>query len=152
MARRCGDCAPGARIGRRPSDHCPRSGHLPALPPSSLTPRCGPDLPTLLPCRTWRTSHSHRTIGGTSSWKMARAVVLLTPISSPRPWWSVSGGRGRQGGLGRWCRAGSQGLFPTQDLNKGLLHCRQSLYHLSHQGSPKLPRPWNRSTGKEKPE
>ena len=25
--------------------------------------------------------------------------------------------------------------FPTQGLNPGLLHCRQTLYHLSHQGS-----------------
>ena len=29
-----------------------------------------------------------------------------------------------------------QGIFPTQGLNPGLLHCRQILYHLSHQGSP----------------
>ena len=29
-----------------------------------------------------------------------------------------------------------QGIFPTQELNPGLLHCRQILYHLSHQGSP----------------
>ena len=29
-----------------------------------------------------------------------------------------------------------QGIFPTQGLNPGLLHCRQTLYHLSHQGSP----------------
>ena len=29
-----------------------------------------------------------------------------------------------------------QGIFPTQRLNLGLLHCRQILYHLSHQGSP----------------
>ena len=29
-----------------------------------------------------------------------------------------------------------QGIFPTQGLNLGLLHCRQFLYHLSHQGSP----------------
>ena len=29
-----------------------------------------------------------------------------------------------------------QGIFPTQGLNSGLLHCRQILYHLSHQGSP----------------
>ena len=28
-----------------------------------------------------------------------------------------------------------QGIFPTQRLNPGLLHCRQILYHLSHQGS-----------------
>ena len=29
-----------------------------------------------------------------------------------------------------------QGIFPTQELNPGLLHCRQILYHLSYQGSP----------------
>ena len=29
-----------------------------------------------------------------------------------------------------------QGIFPTQGLNPGLLHCGQTLYHLSHQGSP----------------
>ena len=29
-----------------------------------------------------------------------------------------------------------QGIFPTQELNPGLLHWRQTLYHLSHQGSP----------------
>ena len=29
-----------------------------------------------------------------------------------------------------------QGIFPTQGLNLGLPHCRQMLYHLSHQGSP----------------
>ena len=28
-----------------------------------------------------------------------------------------------------------QSIFPTQGLNPGLLHCRQMLYHLSHQGS-----------------
>ena len=29
-----------------------------------------------------------------------------------------------------------QGIFLTQGLNPGVLHCRQSLYHLSHQASP----------------
>ena len=29
-----------------------------------------------------------------------------------------------------------QRIFPTQGSNPGALHCRQSLYHLSHQGSP----------------
>ena len=29
-----------------------------------------------------------------------------------------------------------QGIFPTQGSNPGLLHCRQMLYRLSHQGSP----------------
>ena len=30
-----------------------------------------------------------------------------------------------------------QGIFPTQGSNPGLLHCRQILYPLSHQGSPR---------------
>ena len=29
-----------------------------------------------------------------------------------------------------------QGIFPTQELNRGLLHYRQVLYELSYQGSP----------------
>ena len=28
-----------------------------------------------------------------------------------------------------------QWIFPTQELNHGLLHCRQILYQLSYQGS-----------------
>ena len=34
------------------------------------------------------------------------------------------------------CHALLQGIFPTQELNPGLLHSRWILYHLSHQGSP----------------
>ena len=34
-----------------------------------------------------------------------------------------------------------QGMFPTQGLNPGLPHCRQTLYPLSHQGSH-----WQRCT------
>ena len=30
------------------------------------------------------------------------------------------------------------GIFPTQGLNPGLLHCRWILYYLSHQGSPRI--------------
>ena len=29
-----------------------------------------------------------------------------------------------------------QGIFPTQESNCGLLHCRQFLYQLSYEGSP----------------
>ena len=36
------------------------------------------------------------------------------------------------------CHSLLQGIFPTQKLNLGLLHCRQILYHLSHQGSPMM--------------
>ena len=33
----------------------------------------------------------------------------------------------------------SRGIFPTQGSNLGLPHCRQILYHLSHQRSPNTP-------------
>ena len=31
-----------------------------------------------------------------------------------------------------------QGIFPTQGLNPGLLHCQWLLYQLSHKGSPRI--------------
>ena len=34
------------------------------------------------------------------------------------------------------CHALLRGIFPTQGLSPGLPHCRLTLYHLSHQGSP----------------
>ena len=34
--------------------------------------------------------------------------------------------------LGVGCRFFLQGIFPTQGLNLGLLHCREILYNLSH--------------------
>ena len=36
------------------------------------------------------------------------------------------------------CHAILQGIFPTQGLNPSLPHCRQILYHLSHQGRPRI--------------
>ena len=39
---------------------------------------------------------------------------------------------------GAGCHALLQVIFPTQGLNPVLLHCRQILYHLSHQGSPDI--------------
>ena len=32
-----------------------------------------------------------------------------------------------------------KGIFPAQGLNPGLLHCRQIVYQLSHQGSSNNP-------------
>ena len=43
---------------------------------------------------------------------------------------------GKNTGVG--CHFLLQGIFLTQGLNPGLLHCRQILYHLSHQGSPQF--------------
>ena len=52
--------------------------------------------------------------------------ILLCPWNSP----------GKNTGVG--CHSFFQGIFPTQGLSPGLLHCRQILYHLSHQGSSSL--------------
>ena len=48
---------------------------------------------------------------------------LLCPWDSP----------GKNSGVG--CHFLLQGIFPIQELNPGLLHCRQIPYHLSPQGS-----------------
>ena len=50
---------------------------------------------------------------------------LLCPWDSP----------GKNTGLG--CHFLLQGIFSTQESNPGLLHCRQILYRLSSEGSPK---------------
>ena len=55
-------------------------------------------------------------------WTIAHQV--LYPRNSP----------GKNTGLG--CPSLLQGIFLIQGSKLGLLHCRQILYHLSHQGSP----------------
>ena len=42
-----------------------------------------------------------------------------------------------------------QGIFPTQELNLGLLLCRQTLYPLSHQGSLFIIGDWNAKVGSQ---
>ena len=54
----------------------------------------------------------------------------LQPTRLLHPWDSP----GKNTGVG--CHFLLQGIFPTQGLNPGLLHCRQILYQLSYQGSP----------------
>ena len=56
----------------------------------------------------------------------------LRPHGLYSPWNSP----GQNTGVGS--RSLLQGIFPTQGLNPGLLHCRQILYLLSHKGSPGL--------------
>ena len=35
-----------------------------------------------------------------------------------------------------WVAISSPGIFPTQESNPGLLHCKQMIYQLSYEGSP----------------
>ena len=67
-----------------------------------------------------------------------RVAQLCPTLGTP---WTVQPARllcpwnssGKNTGVG--CHFLLQGIFPTQGLNTCLLHCRQVLYHLSHQGS-----------------
>ena len=61
--------------------------------------------------------------------------TLRDPVDCTSPGLSVHGDSpGKNTGVG--CHAVLQEIFPTQESNPGLLHCRRSLSHLSHQGSP----------------
>ena len=53
--------------------------------------------------------------------------MLLCPWNSP----------GKNSGVGSHSLL--QGIFPTWGLNPSLLHCKQILYHLSHQRNPREP-------------
>ena len=83
--------------------------------------------------------------GGSSSshvrlWKVSVTQsfpTLCNPMDCSLPGSSVHGIlRGKNTGVD--CHVPLQGIFPTQISNLGLLHCRQILYCLSHQGSPGL--------------
>ena len=60
-------------------------------------------------------------------------VRLLCPCDSP----------GKNTGVG--CYDLRQGIFLTQGSILGILHCRQSCYHLSHQGIPLICMGFNRT-------
>ena len=87
---------------------------------------------------------------------VAQSCPTLHPTDCSPPVSSVHGDSpGKNIGVG--CHALLQGIFPTQGSNLGLLNCRQILYHLSHQGSPRILewvaypfsrgscQPWNRT-------
>ena len=57
----------------------------------------------------------------------------LQPYGIHRPWSSLGQNTTGVGHLPLL-----QGIFPAQGPNSGLLHCRQILYQLSHQGSPRI--------------
>ena len=75
-------------------------------------------------------------------WKMKVLVAqlyltLCDPMDYSPPGSSVHGDSpGKHTGLG--CHGLLQEIFPTQESNPGLLHCRYILYHLTHQESPGL--------------
>ena len=68
---------------------------------------------------------------------LSRSVMFdsLQPVDCSPAGSSVHGDSpGKNTGVGFYTLL--QGIFPTQGSNPGPPHCRQILYHLSHQGSP----------------
>ena len=62
--------------------------------------------------------------------------VFVTPMDcSPSGSFVHGDSPGKNTGVG--CHAFLQGIFLAQGSNPGLPHCRQILYQLSHQGSPR---------------
>ena len=64
-------------------------------------------------------------------------LTLCDPMDCSPPGSSVHGDSlGKNTRVG--CHALLQGIFTIQGLNPGLPHCRQILYHLNHQGCPRI--------------
>ena len=61
-----------------------------------------------------------------STIKTLEVKVIQAPLAVDSP--------GKNTGVG--CHFLLQEIFPKQGLNPVLTHCRQILYHLSHQGNP----------------
>ena len=63
-------------------------------------------------------------------------TILMTPwtIASQAPLWDFPG-TGTLENTGVGCHFLLQGIFPTEELNPGLLHCRQIFYQVSCKGS-----------------
>ena len=64
------------------------------------------------------------------TWLLSRVQLFETPWRSP---WNSAGQN-----IGVSSCSLLQGIFPTQGSNPGLPHCRQILYCLSQQGSPRM--------------
>ena len=78
-----------------------------------------------------------------SSWLQMKVKVSVTSVVSDSSWPQGQPGSSVHGILQasilEWVAVPFlQGIFLTQGSNLGFLHCRQILYHLSHQGSPIL--------------
>ena len=75
--------------------------------------------------KMWKWESASRSVVSDSLWRhRTYPTRLLCPWHSP----------GKNTGVD--CHPLLQRIFLTQELNPGLLHCRQILYYLNHKGSP----------------
>ena len=101
----------------------------------------GPDRPPLKKLKSYK--DAHLLISRMKTWFILIKCWSLSHVWLFATLWTVA----HQAALfmefsrlktGVGCHSLLEGIIPTQGLNPGLLHCRQILYHLSHQGSPVL--------------
>ena len=83
----------------------------------------------------WVLLHTNR-IGITADRSLALASTILLAQSCPNLCDPVDCSLSGSSVYGSGLPFPLQGIFPTQGSNPGLLHCRQTLYPLSHQESP----------------
>ena len=67
--------------------------------------------------------------------KKSESCSVVSDSLQPRELYSPWNSPGKNTGVGSHSLL--QGIFPTQGLNSGLLHCMPVLYQLSHKGSPR---------------
>ena len=75
-------------------------------------------------CFTWVWNSSPQSVCSEFLWMSVKVAQSCPTLNSP----------GQNTGMGSSSLL--QGIFPTQELNPSLPHCRRILYQLSHQGSP----------------
>ena len=93
---------------------------------ANYNPTSGPHLSHQFLCSLWAKNECLvASVGSNSMW-----LYGLQPARHLCPWDSPS----KNTGVG--CHALLQGIFPTQRLNSGFLHCRQILYQLSYWPNP----------------
>ena len=90
--------------------------------------------------KNW-TGVSHIASGFCTSWATKEPVKsescsVVTNSLQPHRLYSPWNSSGQNTGVGS--RSPLQGIFPTKGSNPGLPHCRQILYQLSHQRSPRI--------------
>ena len=84
-----------------------------------------------LSCVYWESFLHQLEMGG--KWKSLSCSVVSDSLR-PRGLYSPWNSPGQNTGVGSFSLL--QGIFPTQESNPGLPHCRRIFYQLSHKGSP----------------
>ena len=71
-----------------------------------------------------------------ASWHISKKVKVVSDFLQPHGLYSPWNSPGQNTWVGNLSLL--QGVFPTQGLDPGLPHCRQILYQLSQEGSPRI--------------